>query len=161
MRKKIKEEDNIHKEWYDQANKQTLETLPEFLRMLSEDFEHDYGTICHAVTAASVAAAYALMSTPQGGITGFQAGAVMWEFIRYWSYKSNKSGLRIIDYDNLLYPQYVENFDKVITKNQWSKLQEQAKLNLEESTMAVDRVRKHWESIAAGNIPFGFKLKED
>ena len=85
----------------------------------------------------------------------------MWEFIRNWNYKSNKTGLRIINYDNLLYPQYEDHFNKVITQNQWSKLQEQARLHLQDSPNAAESVLKHWQSIVAGNIPFGFKLKED
>ena len=36
----------------------------------------DYGTVCHAIALSAVA------RTAQGGITGFQAGAVMWEFIK-------------------------------------------------------------------------------
>lgn len=161
MKQKIAEEDNIHKEWYELASKQTLETLPEFLRHVTEEFEHDYGTICHAITASAIAAAYAVNSHPQGGITGFQAGAVMWEFIRNWNYKSNKTGLKIVDYDNLLYPQYEDKFENTITNHQWSKLQEEAKLRIQESPNAAERVLGHWQSIVVGNIPFGFKLKED
>lgn len=161
MKQQIKEEDNIHKEWYERAGSQTLETLPEFLRHLTEDYEHDYGTICHSVAASAIAAAYAVNNHPKGGITGFQAGAVMWEFIRNWNYKSNKAGLRIVDYDNLLYPQYEDKFENTISQYQWNKLQEQAKLKLIDSPDAAERVLAHWQSIVAGNIPFGFKLKED
>ena len=49
MKQQITEEQNVHKEWYEQSKTQTLETLPEFLRHLTEDFSHDYGTICHAI----------------------------------------------------------------------------------------------------------------
>lgn len=46
--------------------------------------EHDYGTICVAIGAIAAAAARAADRSPNGGITGFQAGAVFWEFTRAW-----------------------------------------------------------------------------
>ena len=58
----------------------------------------DYGTVCHAIALSAVATAWAANKTAQGGITGFQAGAVMWEFIKNWSYSSNKTGMRLVDY---------------------------------------------------------------
>ena len=30
----------------------------------------------------------------------------MWDFIIDWMYTSNQCGLRIVDYDDMLYPQY-------------------------------------------------------
>ena len=91
--KTITEEMKIHEEWYKQAKEQTLETLPAFLNHLINDYGHDYGTICHAIAAGAIGAAYALERSPQGGITGFQAGCIMWCFIRHWNYDHNKTGL--------------------------------------------------------------------
>src|SRR5690349_20327046 len=70
----ITEESGEHKQWYVDAHapEMTLETLPEFLRHLTEDYHHDYGTICHALAAGAIATAYAMDRSPQGGITGFQ-----------------------------------------------------------------------------------------
>ena len=64
--------------WYAQAadKAMTLETLPAFLKELAE-YKHDYNTICYALTAGAIATAWALNRTPNGGITGFQAGAIM------------------------------------------------------------------------------------
>ena len=161
-KQKITEEMNIQKEWYSQAKKQTLETLPTFLNHLMNDYSHDYGTICHALSAGSVAAASAMNEHKNGGITGFQAGAVMWGFIQNWNYTSNKCGLRIIDYDNLLFPQYEEKFGKVISKGTWENLQKQAKLNLEEKDeFACEEVKNHWRKISEGILPFGFSIVED
>jgi len=71
-RKLIREEDGIQKEWYEEARKMTVEQLPMFLKKLVEDYQHDYGTICHAVAAGALSAAHAVNHSPTGGITGFQ-----------------------------------------------------------------------------------------
>ena len=123
---KITEEMNLHEKWFKEAKIQTLETLPEFLRHLTEDYEHDYGTIAHAVGAAGLAAMWAVDKSPTGGITGFQAGFSMWDVIRSWSYPRNKCGLKIIDYDDLLYPQDCEKYTN-ISKHIMETLQTEAR----------------------------------
>ena len=117
MKERITEEMKIHEKWFEEARKQTVDTLPEFVRHLIEDYEHDYGTICHAITAAGLAGMYAVENSPTGGITGFQAGCIMWGIVRQWNYRSNKCGLRMLDYDNLLYPQYKDKFKSISISN--------------------------------------------
>lgn len=112
-KKTITEEMKIHERWFEEARKQTVDTLPEFVRHLVEDYEHDYGTICHAITAAGLAGMYAVENSPTGGITGFQAGCCMWGIVRQWSYKNNECGLRMLDFDKLLYPQYEYVFKSI------------------------------------------------
>jgi len=158
----ITEEMGVHKEWYIEARKVTEKTLPEFIRHITEDYSHDYGTICHALASAAVAAANAVNHSPEGGITGFQAGAVMWEFIRHWNYEDNKSGMKIVDYDQMLYPQSDYKFDKTISKSTWEVIQKMAKENLEEKQEhAHPNVISHWESIVNGKIPFGYTIKDE
>lgn len=158
----ITEEMKVHEEWFKEAREMTMEQLPEFLRHLMEDYHHDYGTICHALTAGSIATAWAMDRHPQGGITGFQAGFVMWGFIRNWSYESNKCGLKIVNYDNMLYPQYANSFEKTIRENVWKNLQNEAKKALEkEDQYTSEEVIKHWQSIVDGNVPFGYKVVND
>lgn len=159
----ITEEMHLEKEWFANAKKQTLETLPAFMNHVLNDYCHDYGTICHAISACAIAAAWAADGSEQGGITGFQAGFVMWDFIRQWRYSSNKSGLKIIDYDNMLYPQYEYKFtNKEIPQSIWESLQEQAEeLLREEKPYAHETVIEHWQSIIDGNVPFGYTVKED
>ena len=123
----------IKKEWQERAHKMTIPELPSFLTELTEKYSHDYGTICHAVAVAAIAAAWAVEHSPQGGITGFQAGAIMWEFIRGWNYSYNKTGLRLIDYDNFLYPQYAGEYDKVISPDIWDGIQKEASRQIEEA----------------------------
>lgn len=116
----------IKEEWKAEARKCTLETLPAFLQKITAEYRHDYGTICHTMAMAAIAAAWSVNASPQGGITGFQAGAVMWEFIREWQYSNNKTGLRIVDYDNFLYPQYADKFGKVMPRSAWDALRKAA-----------------------------------
>lgn len=97
----------------------------------------------------------------QGGITGFQVGAVMWEFIRRWEFTSNKTGLKILNYDNMLYPQMADKFEKKISRGVWNLLQKEAKERLEkDGESAADSVVAHWRSIVAGKVPFGYVVKD-
>lgn len=159
LMKQITEEMHLEKEWFAEAKKQTLRTLPKFLRKLAK-YNHDYGTICHALSAGAVGATYALNRSKHGGITGFQAGFVMWGFIRQWYKNQNKTGMRLVDYDNMLYPQYEKNFDKIIDPEHWEALQKEAKTQLETETNAHPAVIEHWQKIVNGEIPFGYRVEE-
>ncbi len=153
------EEKDFREMYYDKAKHQTFETLPDFL---NEIFENSFGysSICYAVAASALAAANAANHHKKGGITGFQAGAVMWEFIQQWNYTANKCGLRIIDYDNMLYAQYEDNFQKTISKSIFEALQKQAQILLDEHKEGCLQT-EHWQSIVDGIIPFGYTIKED
>lgn len=153
----IKEELGLHKQWYVDAKSVTTETLPEFVRHLTEDFEHDYGTICHAVAACALAAAQAVNKSSQGGITGFQSGAIMWEFIQEWQHLRDKP-MRLIQYEDMLYPQYEDKF-WTINPETWKHLQETAQKRLAEADDPVhEDVRKHWQTVADGIVPFGYTV---
>lgn len=149
--------------WFEQASKQTFKTLPEFIRHVMNDYEHDYGTVCHAIAACAVATAWACnkMDGACGGITGYQAGAVMWTFICRWNYPRNKCGLRITDFDNLLYPQYESYFEKTISPETWEAIQREAKKLLERiDPFTSGAVVEHWRHLADGEVPFGFKVSD-
>lgn len=160
----ITEEDHPEKEWFEQAKEQTFETLPAFIDHIMNDYIHDYGTICHAISVCALAAAWACVE--DSGITGFQAGFIMWDFIMQWMYSDNKCGLRIVNYDKMLYPQYEDDFRKTISPSTWDNIQKEAKKLLDEHNSDPDdivgsRVLKHWEWITAGIIPFGYMVSED
>lgn len=155
MDNKLKE---LREGWYNEARQQTIETLSVFIQKLA-DYKHDYNTICYACGAAALAAATAIDRSPSGGITGFQAGAIMWEFVSEWLQEQNKP-MRLIKYENLLYPQYNHDFDKVISQETADWLRDQAKLRLSErQDSAHPAVIAHWEAIVAGNLPFGFRIE--
>lgn len=160
LNERSEEFDAVKESWYIEAREMTVEKLPDFIQRLTTEYRHDYGTICHAMSAIAVASAWAVDKTEQGGITGFQAGAVMWQFIHNWYMDDNKTGLRLIDYDHLLFPQYGDSFNKEIDTHTWEKVQEQAKLKLKkDSGNASQNVIDHWKSITDGVIPFGFSVK--
>jgi len=157
----ITEKDGVHEQWYVDARKQTEATLSEFFRHLAHDFVHDYGTICHAVAAAAIAAASAMdRDAEQGGITGFQSGAVMWQFVQNWL--QEKGPLELVRYEHMLYPQYEGEFANTITPNAWKFLQEQAAKNLAnyDKRLTSVEVVAHWQSIAEGVVPFGYVVSE-
>ena len=156
----INEEMHLEKDWYKEADKQTLDTLEDFIKHLMNDYYHDYGTVCHAIAASAIAAGHAACNEPQGGITGFQASFVMWDFIKEWMYSQNKCGMKLTNYDDMLYPQYEYKFQKTITPGAWEKIQEEAKKNLENNDYACLEVRAHWKSIVDGKVPFGYIVKE-
>ena len=152
--KQVTEEMKPQQEWFKKAKDiQSVEQLTEFAKELLEDTQHDYGTVCHAIAALAIGAAW--YGAHSQGITG---GFIMGDFIEQWKYSDNKCGLRIIDYDKMLYPQYEDKFKKVITSKQFKKMQEVAAEKLEEKDWAHPYVVKHWESIVSGTVPFGYKL---
>lgn len=136
----------------------TLETLPALLTEMA-GFQHDYGSICLACAFAATAAAWAIEHSPSGGITGFQAGAVGWEFLRQWgSPEIGKIGARLLRYDDLLYPQYADKFT-AISAETMAAAQKLASENLaEKGDYAVPEVVSHWQSVADGQVPFGLRI---
>lgn len=166
MRIKIKEKDGIHVEWLNQAKSEeiSLEKLPEFLRHLTEDYEHDYGTIVYAMAAGMIATMEAMDRTPQGGITGFQAGCIGWEMIKEFMSTKKDAPLRLVDYSDLLYPQYECKFQKTITPDVWKYLKKEAKKLISkknsDGVLANPDVKTHWKKISEGIVPFGITVKE-
>ena len=158
----VREEDHPEKAWFEEAGKMTIEELPKFIDKLVNGYNHDYGTVCHAVSACALAAAWAVNKDENIGLTGFQAGFVMWDFIRQWQKPFNKTGMKLVDYDDMLYPQYAFKYEKTISRETWEKLKEEARrlLNDRDQFSARESVRSHWQNIAAGNIPFGYKIEE-
>jgi hypothetical protein len=148
------------KKWMDKARKVTLATLPDFMKAVHDDIPVSYGNICHKIGIAAIAAAYAFENSDQGGITGFQSGCVMWDFICAWT--RDEKPQRLTHYENMLYPQYEEEFN-FIDKETFKWLQEEAAKHLENAKtggMMHPEVRAHMEKIVAGNVPFGYSLRE-
>ena len=79
--------------YYNEAEKQTIETLPEFLNESMKE-EYDYGSICCVIVPEALATAYAIGRHESCGITIYEAKWVMWEFIRQWLYLNNITGLK-------------------------------------------------------------------
>ena len=136
----------------------SFDDLVLFLKNVKEYYNCGYGEAPRAIAQAALATAWYFAS--DFGITGFQAGFVMWDFIRDWLFSSNECGLKIVDYDEMLYPQYYYKFDKHISLETFRAMQRQAKELLKNKSFAHPDVIKHWMSIANGEVPFGYTVKD-
>lgn len=146
---------------YEKANKvKTKKDLDKLLEEVVKNKTLDYGTIVYAISACMLATANYINKSEVGGITGFQASFIAWEMIKKFLHESNV-GMRLLDYEEMLYPQYEYKFSKVISKDVWKTLQKQAKINLKEVPVASPRVIEHWRKIVNGKVPFGYEVKED
>lgn len=159
--KKITEADHFENEWLEQAKNQTLETLPQFINHLMNDYEHDYGTSIKATAVAMIATFHVCEKSEQGGFTGFQVGFIPWFMIdEFWG--NSEVGRKIIDFEHMLYPQYADKFEKTIPSKIWHKLQKVAKEKMKEPAENFHPdVRDHISKIAAGQIPFGYTVKDE
>lgn len=142
----------------ERKNINSLDELINYIQNIKDNYNIGYGTAPRAIAQATLATAWYLSDV--FGITGFQASCVMWDFIRDWSFSGNECGLKIVDYDNMLYPQYDYNFQKTISRDTFEALQEAAKKRLERSEFAHSDVVKHWQSIVDGNVPFGYIIED-
>ena len=142
-------------------NIKTLHDLVLFLQEIKRDYNCGYGEAPRSIAQAALATAWYFAS--DFGITGFQAGFVMWDFIQGWLFEDNKCGMKIIDYDDMLYPQYNDKFEKVLSKETFEALQKEAKKKLEshKNECVHSAVWEHWKSIANGNVPFGYVVKDE
>lgn len=150
LRDKLKEE---------RKNIDTFDDLINFLRNIQDNYNCGYSEAPRAIAQATLAVAWYLAD--EFGITGFQASFVMWDFIKDWLFSSNECGMSLVNYDNMLYPQYEDKFQKTIAPDTFDALQNKAKRLIEtDGDHAHPAVIKHWKSIAAGKVPFGYVVKE-
>jgi hypothetical protein len=125
----------------------SVEEMAEYVRALVEG-EHDYGTCVHAMSMAATAAFNFVAG--QLGVTGFQASCAELDVLRRtrgWEWG------RILDYSELLYPQYVDedhfpSARKVIRDNA-AEFAKRARARLAEGRDAHPRVVAHWEWLAS------------
>lgn len=155
----MEHEFEVKKELEEKRKKiKTRDDLFAFLRDVEDNYNSGYGAAPHAIAQGALAVAWYLSGV--FGITGFQAGATLWDFIRDWSFPSNKCGMKIVDYDNMLYPQYGYKFaGQTISKDVWKRLQEEAVKNIGTEFDASGAVFAHWVSIAQGVVPFNCKVE--
>lgn len=159
-------EQDFKKQAYEIAKSvNTTDELAEFINFIS-NYPLDYGTAVYAQCAAMLAAQHVMNVGEQGGITGFQAGFIGWEMVKQFMHVGD-CGLSLRDWEDMLYPQYEEKFEKTISRGIFEGLQKKAKERIDEWDSNPERchmhpeVRKHMESIVNGVVPFGYVIKED
>ncbi len=109
--------------------------------------EHDYGTCVYAMSIAAEAS-YNYISHVLG-VTGFQASCADMDFLRRT--RSWKMGFQILNYENLLYPQYLdrEHFPthEDLIKENIDQLGEKAQELLAERDNAHPNIVRWWEDL--------------
>ena len=139
-------------------NIKTFDDLINFLKDVEEHYNIGYGDAPRAIAQAALATAWYLSG--KFDITGFQAGATLGDFIEDWGGVGKLTNCaKLVDYDNLLYPQYEYKFDKSIDFKTWKNIQKAAKKLLSDGVYANLDVKEHWRSIVKGKVPFGFHVK--
>ena len=149
--KLMSEEDFSNIEFYKEPRPRTAEDLGRIIDSLVER-DHDYGTAVYAMSLAAMSA-YNYVAHKLG-VTGFQAGCADLDFIRRSRHLEH--GFMILNYNNLLYPQYYNNPDRFPTAHQLlmknkEHLAETARrlLNEGDREHVHSNVWKHWEWIAS------------
>jgi hypothetical protein len=147
-------------EYYARAKEvRTLEDFDALFHDLTENETHDYSTICYAVVAMAVAATKAIDRSKVGGITGFQASCCMWDFMEQFNGITPPS--KLLQYNDMLYPQLLYKFDKVVSTETWEWVKEKAYQNILQYPNSHPDVLKHWQSILRGELPEGFIVADD
>lgn len=127
----------------------TFNTDKELISFINELVarEHDYGTCVYAMSQGAVAAFNYIAR--KLGVTGFQASCADMDIIKR---TRNYEMFRIINYDNLLYPQYLteEHFPSInyLLEENKAWLKEQAEKLLAERDFTHPDVLAHWEKLA-------------
>lgn len=133
------------KELWPKSEKELLKYIRDLVGM-----EHDYGTCVYAMSLSAVAAFNYIAH--KLGVTGFQASCADLDIIRRT--RRMKNGFCIVDYENLLYPQYDildkvrKNLNEAISGN----LKKRAAELLSEGRGAHPDVKARWEKIAKGEF---------
>ena len=148
--------------WNKGCECKSIEDIASLIAEVEKKFNYDYGVAPRSIGAVCASLAEYLCGSM--GLTGFQASVAMWDFIQLFIYRHNQCGLRMVDYDNMLYPQYEYKFEKTISRETWNNIVKTAKEYLEEyknkANNASSGVVNHWKSIVDGNVPFGYKIED-
>ena len=140
--------------WFKEAQKCKLEdgSLQKFLDHLKNDYQFDYGTSARATAAAAFATANAFASYI--GLTGFLWSCAAMDILGKMCFPHNKLGYKVIDYDNLLYPQYQDRFtENKISEAGAERLKQEAQNLIDEGGLVHHDVLAWWKRLAGGNIP--------
>lgn len=151
--------------WFNKAkrNIRTPDDLRDFAKELVGyvnplDGKDYYNYSGLAASALSLAAAN--LCACVFGLSGFQMGCVMWDIIDNILLSQHDVGMRLLNFNDMLYPQYEHRFEKTIDKETWEALRKKASETLAQSGDDMcDEVREHIRSIADGNIPFGYTVE--
>lgn len=126
----------------------TMVELTDYIKSLC-DRPHDYGTCVYAMSMSAVAAFY--FASHMVGSSGFQASCADMDIIRRT--RSLKGPYRIVDYSNLMYPQYLDDEkvpgwrEAINEPNTRKWLRGEAQKKLDNTDAAHGAVRAHWSRL--------------
>lgn len=137
-----------------------IQTLEELDRLIEEAMrKFNFDVTAATESAGAVCTVVANFLSKKMGIPRVSRDLIMWSFITNFKFPSATCGLRLINFDHMLYPQYKSNFKKTIGAETWKRLQEEAKRNLEGRIPGKAKTIAHWQSIVNGVVPFGYKVR--
>ena len=141
--------------WYEAAGEvEDLEGFSKLVNGLLGGFCHEGGTTPHAYTVIALAALKLADRSEQGGIDQAGWNQVMWHLVQAMTGTKDEP-LKLLRFMDLMYPTGFEEY-KRIPAGVWDWMQNVAKAWLEDESLAnePEAVRKHWEGISRGEIPF-------
>ena len=148
----------IEKGWYKEVDTLTTQAkFNRFVKKLTSGYEHDFGTSLRALACI----VNATIRFYGGGLTNMQASYLMWQIIRTTFGKKDKLGLKLIEFEWLLYPQLLYRFDTIINDETHQKLIELAKEKIVANPKASEEVIEHWKKIMTGWLPDFVKLEKE
>lgn len=161
----INEDMGLQDQWYEKAiSRFSFQELPNFFNHVFNDFSHTKETFAHAMVAALLATAYAVdKSVPASKELRLELKHLSLINHAFSQLFLNSGPCRIIQFFFMLFPENKFKFEKVIDEKVWNYLVNQAKIFLDhdkknglKTTDAATRA--HWETIANGELPWGYKL---
>lgn len=143
---------------------ESSEQLYGYISDVTDNYNYGYEISAEAAAQALVATADYIFK--KMGMTGFQASWIALNFYAEIMHPNLKTMLRVINFDDMIYPQCGRRFDKVISSDTWKQIQNYAKSELDKLVECKDEyihpaVKAHWESIVEGNVPFGYTVEDE
>jgi hypothetical protein len=134
------------------AHPKTIDELVAYIKTLEGEVD-DYGKTVYAVSLASYATFNYMAHV--GGITGFQAGCADLDILKRT--RMLKHGFKIVDFGNLLYPQYCDEDEipgwETIMRDNLEHLSKEAQKLLDEQTEYTHPdVVAHWQKLARAKV---------
>jgi len=173
IKEPICEEMQLQASWYQKANELTSTGEAQAsIEGLLTDYEHDYGTACHAVTAALLATAKVMTQAlsalkpihspiaPPAMQQELQSKTMIAHI--FTQLFLNNGPIRIIQHHFMLFPENASRFEKIVDEETLRYLKHTAELllitNHEKETEAPKEVTDHWQAIQQGELPWGYEV---
>ena len=143
----------VYEERKPEIESATFDNMMDIVEKYFHEYEQDYDSVVEITEACCEAMAWAC--SEKLGLTGFQASCVGLLFLQRFNGIGKNVGLKVLDYDAMLYPQNAERFEPCVERSIFEGMQRQAIANLNElenSRHVHPEVELHWRRIADGIV---------